>query len=169
MTTETIEKPKTEPKIAVRAADLDDLDAVMQLCFAAVEDNGFLGADPERLLHAVYPALCKSGGIIGVCEEEDGTLSGGILLHISNHWYSNEQFLEEKSVFIHPDYRNAKGGRASKMIEFAKHASDSLNLPLLIGVLSNDRTAGKVRMYRRHFGEPQGAFFLYNGKTGTSD
>lgn len=168
--TKVAEKPtKIDPKINVRVAGLDDLDDVMQLCFAAVEDNGFLDADPSRLLQAIYPALQQDGGIIGVTEEEDGTLSGGVLLHISKHWYSDAPFLEEKSVFIRPDFRQAKGGRAARLVEFAKRASDTLGLPLLIGVLSSERTEGKVRMYQRFFGQPQGAFFLYNGHTGGRD
>ncbi|MDE2104493.1 MAG: hypothetical protein KGL39_45075 [Patescibacteria group bacterium] len=161
MTTE-----KKTPNITVRVAGPDDLDAVMSLSLAAVEDNGFLNADPSRLLQAVYPALQQDGGIIGVTEEEDGTLSGGVLLHISKHWYSDAPFLEEKSVFISPNFRQAKGGRAARLVEFAKRASDTLGLPLLIGVLSSERTEGKVRMYQRFFGQPQGAFFLYNGHTG---
>ena len=69
-------------------------------------------------------------------------------------------------VFIHPDFRSAKGGRARKLCEFSKQVSDSLGIPLIIGVLSSHRTAGKVRMYQRIFGEPSGAFFLYGTKTG---
>lgn len=166
MTIESDAITKEAPAITVRVANLDDLDPVMALCMAAVEDNGFLGADPIKLVHAVYPALMLDGGVIGVVEEPDGTLSGGVLLHISKHWYSEESFLEEKSVFIHPDFRRVKGGRAARLMEFAKHTSDTLGLPLLIGVLSSERTEGKTRLYKQKFGEPSGAFFLYNGRTG---
>jgi hypothetical protein len=37
---------------------------------------------------------------------------------------------------------------------------------MLIGVLSNHRTEGKVKLYGRIFGDSAGAFFLYNAKTG---
>ena len=64
------------------------------------------------------------------------------------------------------DYRNAKGGRARRLCEFSKKVSNELGIPLIIGVLSNNRTEAKVRMYQRIFGEPSGAFFLYNARTG---
>jgi hypothetical protein len=69
-------------------------------------------------------------------------------------------------VFVHPDYRAAKGGRARKLVEFAKKVSEKLEMPLMIGVLSNSRTDAKTRLYERQFGNPAGAFFLYGMKTG---
>jgi hypothetical protein len=81
-------------------------------------------------------------------------------------WYSDHEVLEEKAIFIHPDFRSAKGGRARKLCEFSKHVSDSLGVPLIIGVLSNHRTEAKIRLYERQFGKPSGAFFLYNATTG---
>jgi len=44
---------------------------------------------------------------------------------------------------------------------FAKHVSESLNLDLTIGVLSNARTEAKVRLYQRQFPQ-KGAFFVYS-------
>jgi hypothetical protein len=82
-------------------------------------------------------------------------------------WYSDAQVLEEKAIFIHPDYRSAKGGRARRLCEFSKRAADGLGIPLIIGVLSNHRTEAKVRLYERQFGKPSGAFFLYNARTGS--
>jgi hypothetical protein len=76
-------------------------------------------------------------------------------------------FLEEMCVYVHPDYRAAKGGRARKLVEFAKKVSEELELPLMIGILSNSRTDAKTRLYERQFGAPAGAFFLYGIKTGT--
>ena len=81
-------------------------------------------------------------------------------------WYSDTPVVEEKAIFIHPDYRSAKGGRATRLCEFSKKVSDTLGIPLIIGVLSNNRTQAKVRMYERQFGKPSGAFFLYGARTG---
>jgi hypothetical protein len=91
---------------------------------------------------------------------------GAVLLRVGNMWYSDREVLEEKAIFIHPDYRNAKGGRARRLCEFSKSVSDALGIPLIIGVLSNDRTEAKVRLYERQFGKPSGAFFLYGATTG---
>ena len=83
-------------------------------------------------------------------------------------WYSDDNVLEEKAIFIHPDYRSAKGGRARRLCQFSKQVADNLGMPLIIGVLSNHRTAAKVRLYERQFGKPTGAFFLYGATTGMS-
>ena len=155
-------------KLTARVGTPDDIDDLMALALAAVSDNGFMEADPAKLLRAIYPALCQDHGIVGVIDEPDGTIQSAVLLHVTEHFYSNGLCLEEKSLFVHPDFRNAKGGRAARLAEFAKQASDVLGLPLLIGVLSNERTAAKVKLYTRTFGAPAGAFFLYNARTGST-
>ena len=151
--------------IGVRIATPDEVDDVMQNALRACSDNGFVNPNPLKLLHEVWPALNLDGGIIGVIGEK-GKIEGGILLRVITMWYSDEQALEEKAIFIHPDYRSAKGGRASRLCEFAKRTADQLGMPLLIGVLSNNRTEAKIRMYERQFGKPAGAFFLYGAHTG---
>ena len=149
----------------VRIATPDEVDDVMNLCFTACSENGFANPNPLKLLHEVWAALNLDNGIVGVMGEK-GKLEGGILLRVITMWYSDDQALEEKAIFIHPDYRSAKGGRASRLCEFAKHTADQLGMPLLIGVLSNNRTEAKIRMYERQFGKPAGAFFLYGAQTG---
>ena len=157
---------QTTPQIKVRVGTPDDVDEMMTLALAAVADNGFMKVDPVKLLNAIYPALCQDHGIVGVIDEPDGTIQSAVLLHVTEHFYSNGLCLEEQSLFVHPDFRKAKGGRAARLTEFAKQASDVLGLPLLIGVLSSERTEAKIRLYERIFGKPAGAFFLYNARTG---
>jgi uncharacterized protein YfaA (DUF2138 family) len=77
--------------------------------------------------------------------------------------------LEERGIFVHPDFRAAKGGRARKLCEFSKFSAEKLGMPLLIGILSNHRTAGKVKLYGRIFGPPAGAYWLVDGKTGVTN
>lgn len=154
-----------EVNIQVRVGGTDDVDAVMALALAASEENGFVKPSPERLLADVWPALCRDRGIMGIIGPA-AKPEGAVLLRIGKMWYSDQDVLEEKAIFIHPDYRSAKGGRARRLVEFSKRAADRLELPLIIGVLSNHRTEGKVRLYERQFGKPSGAFFLYGGKTG---
>jgi GNAT superfamily N-acetyltransferase len=153
-------------EVEVRIATPADLDQVMSMCMSATEENGFVSASPMRLLEQVWPALNQQEGLVGVIEGENGELEGGILLRISHMWYSDDFVIEEKAIFVRPEFRSAKGGRARKLAEFAKSVSDKMGLPLAIGVLSNTRTEAKVRLYQRVFGEPAGVYFLYNGKTG---
>lgn len=155
-----------EDGLRIRIATQDDMDSIMELALSACAENGFLNPNPVRLASEIWPALCQDHGICGVIGTPNGIVEGAVLLRIGQMWYSDAQIVEEKAIFIHPEYRSAKGGRARKLCEFSKKVADSLGIPLIIGVLSNNRTEAKVRMYERQFGKPSGAFFLYGAKTG---
>lgn len=155
--------------LTIWLAEPKDVHEIMDIALMACEENALGNADPNKLLNEIWPALHLDNGMIGAIGKPGGMIEGVVLLRTGTLWYSRDITIEEKSIFIHPDFRNAKGGRAVKLARFAKHVSDELGIPLLIGVLSSDRTAAKTRMYRREFGEPQGAYWIYNGATGHSD
>ncbi len=48
------------------------------------------------------------------------------------------------------------------VLAWPKWTAKRLDMKLMIGVLSNERTAAKVRLYERVFGKPAGAFWLYS-------
>jgi len=150
----------------IRVGTLEDLDPMMELALMACDENGFVNPNPVKLLEQIYSALAQDHGLIGIIGKPSEKIEGAVLLRVSKMWYSDQDVLEEKAIFIHPDYRNAKGGRARRLVEFSKQASDYLKIPLIIGVLSNHRTEAKVRLYERQFGKASGAFFLYNAHTG---
>jgi hypothetical protein len=150
----------------IRIGTPDDVHEVMKLATMVSEENGFLAPDQRVILGEVWAALNQDHGIIGIIGEPGEPIEGGVLLRIGHMWYSSDYVLEERVIFTHPDFRSAKGGRAKRLCEFSKTTADALGLPLLIGVLSNDRTEAKVRMYERIFGKPSGAFFLYGATTG---
>lgn len=161
----------TPEELVIRLATPDDVDEVMNIAVLASDENGFLKAVPERLLREIWAALSLDHGMIGVIGAPGGLIEGAVLLRIGAMWYAAEDdvVLEEKAIFIHPSYRQARGGRAARLCEFSKRMANELGLPLIIGVLSNSRTRAKVKLYERQFGAPAGAFFLYNAKTGSSD
>lgn len=152
--------------LEIRIGKPEDMDACMQLAMAACDENGFMTPDFGKIAAEMWCALHGDHGLVGLIGKPGGLPEGAVLLRIGAVWYSSAQTLEEKSVFIDPKFRSAKGARARKLCDFSKKAADMLQLPLLIGVLSNSRTEAKVRMYKRQFGEPSGAFFLYGAKTG---
>jgi N-acetylglutamate synthase-like GNAT family acetyltransferase len=151
--------------LTIRLATVADMDEVMRLAVTACEENGFLNASAELLAKEIWPALNQDHGLCPVIGRPGGAIEGLALLRIGAMWYSPETVLEERAIFIYPQFRAAKGGRATKLCAYTKKVADTLGLSLIIGVLSNTRTAGKVRMYTRIFGEPAGAFFLYNART----
>lgn len=155
-----------EERLAVRVGDPTDVDNMMELAMQACEENGFVNPNPAKLLQEIYPALAQDRGLVGIIGKPGEKIEGAVLLRVSKMWYSDHDILEEKAIFIHPEYRSAKGGRARRLVEFSKEVSDYLKIPLIIGVLSNHRTEAKVRLYERQFGKASGAFFLYNAQTG---
>ena len=152
--------------LVVRVATKDDLDELMKLAVHGCEENGFLNPNMGKVAAEFWPALNGDHGICAVIGKKDGPIEGMVLLRIGEMWYSDQTVVEEKAIFIYPEFRSAKGGRAGRLVEFSKRVADELGVPLIIGVLSNERTAAKIRLYKRKLGEPSGAFFLYGAKTG---
>ncbi len=155
-----------EDGLEIRLGTVDDMDTVMNLSFLSTDENAFLPPDTGKIATEMWPALNMDHGIVGIIGKPGGEAEGAVLLRIGSMWYSASPVVEEKAVFVHPDYRTAKGGRARKLTDFSKKVADSLGIPLIIGILSNTRTEAKVRLYERQFGKPTGAFFLYGAKTG---
>lgn len=160
------EKFPIAEEVHVRIGTPDDVHPCMDLALMAVNENSYAKANPVKLLGDIWAALNLDHGIVGLIGEPGQQLEGIVLLRVGSNWYSDEEILEERAIFIHPDFRAAKGGRAARLCEFSKQTSDVLGLPLTIGVLSSERTAAKIRMYTRIMGEPSGAYWLYNTRTG---
>lgn len=152
--------------IKVRVGTPEDIEGVMNLAMMVCRENGVFEPNVDKIFADIWPSLHQDFGLVGVIGAPGEPLEGFVLLRVGTMWYSDSGIIEEKTVFVHPDLRGAAGGRARKLCEFSKKVSDELSLPLIIGVLSNNRTRSKVRMYERVFGEPAGAFFLYGAKTG---
>jgi hypothetical protein len=68
--------------------------------------------------------------------------------------------------YVAPDYRRSRN--ADALIHFGFDLSMRLSaaygfrVPFIAGLLTNKQTAAKVRLYRRMFGNPAGAFFVFN-------
>lgn len=147
----------------VRIGSVDDVHAMMDIALAATDENAATKPNPMKLLQDIYAALSLKDGVVGIIGEPGGQIEGAVVLRVGSLWYSDELVIEEKAIFVHPDYRAAKGGRARKLAQFSKRVADSMGMTLMIGVLSASRVRAKIRMYEREFGEPSGAFWLYKG------
>jgi len=153
-------------EVKVRVAIPEDVDGVMELLMMVCRENGLFEPDLNKVLADIWPCLHQSSGVIGVIGEIGQALEGLVLLKIGSLWYSNEEIVEERTVFVHPKFRKARGGRANKLCHFSKKVADELGLTLIIGILSNQRTESKTKLYNRVFGAPAGAFYLYGQRTG---
>jgi hypothetical protein len=153
-------------ELNVRVGTPEDIDGMMKLALAACEENGLTNPNPMKLLGELWAGLTREHGIVGIIGKAGEQFEAAILLRTESLWYSDDLTIVERAIFVHPDYRSAKGGRARKLCEFAKQTAEVLQLPLVIGILSSQRAEGKVRLYERQFGPQSGAYWIYGKKTG---
>lgn len=93
--------------------------------------------------------------------EGDRQLEGSALLVLQSPWSSDDHYLAELWNFVLPKYR--KSANAKTLIAFSKALSLTLQLPLLLGVMSIERQPAKGRLIERSTGcKPFGAFWLFN-------
>lgn len=160
-------KPNIYDELRVRIATVADMAEIMELAIAASKENALFDTTPAHLAKIVWPCLHLDHGIIGTVGKENGKIEGMVVMVVGTLGYSDQPCCEEKVLFVRPEFRNAKGGRANKLIHFMKGVAMSLSLPLLTGILSNTETRAKVGLYTRELGEPAGAFWVWGGqKTG---
>ena len=138
---------------------------MMALALSAVEDNGLTGANPADLLQEIWPSLNLDHGIVGIVDEEP--IRAAALLRVDPIWYNKaKNWIVERAIFVHPEARAAKGGRARILCDWVKQVQGGLDMPLIIGILSSERTEAKVRLYERKFGKPAGAYWIVGAATG---
>lgn len=142
----------------------------MLLCRALHQENGLFPLDEEKVRQMLRRAFNREGGLIGVIGPP-GDLQAVIYMLLSTFWYSQSAHFEELFVYVRPEYRQTlelpeaeRFSRVKALADFAKWCSDSSGIPLVIGVVSDARTAGKVALYERFFGKPVGSFFYYEAK-----
>ena len=146
----------------VRIATPEDEEEAMSLCRDLHKENGIFSFSDDKVLATLRKAFNREGGILGVIGER-GNIESMIYMLFGEFWYSSDPHIEELFNYTAPEYRKSKN--AVDLINFAKWCAENSNMYLVIGVMSDHRTAGKVRLYQRVLSEPIGAFFLYPKKS----
>lgn len=155
----------------IRPAIPSDIDALMDMCRVMFDENGIgpkmdEGAVLAEITHTIMGERCGFLGVIG----DNGNIEGSLFLVTGCVWYNPSYlWLEDRWVFVLPEYRKSRPGQTSnavQLIRCAEYIAERLGLPLMLAILNNTRTEAKVRLYRRILGEPSGAFFLTGAKTG---
>lgn len=146
-----------------RASDEVEIIGLLKLMHA---ENGWRPLDVDYARLTFARAWERKGGIMAVIGAP-GHIRAMLYLMITNAWYTRANHLQELFCWVHPDHRNSD--YAKTLINYAKKCSDDISagagtkVPLVMGVMTNKRMAGKVRLYRRVFGGlPVGATFMHN-------
>ena len=158
-------KSNVQPLPRVRPSVMGDFNDLLVLGREALSENRIQGITPdEDLMYQIAVEAIEGNSAVVGCIGPVGNVEGAIHLAIRQFCYTKNVHLEELWAYVRPQYRKSRNGQA--LVEFAKDLAKELKLPLLIGILSTERTESKVRMYRRKLGVPSGAYFLYNTDTG---
>lgn len=150
----------------IRKATAFDAPEIWRLFLQLHRENGLFTLDPgkvtgfmDRAIHPERIPTWDTGpraqiGVIG----PQGRLEAVAFVLISTFWYSSEFHLEELLVYVDPECRKSR--HAIACIAWMKGLSDQLQIPLLTGIISKERTASKIRLYDRML--PRiGAFYMY--------
>lgn len=143
----------------VRKAVPADEPELFDMCCELHKENAMFSMNEAKVRAMLHRAFDGSGAIIGAIGPTGG-IQGCIFLVIDSMWYSDEWVLEELWSFVLPQHR--KSNNAKDLVGFAKRCSTELNIPLVIGVVSNIRTQAKIGLYKRQLADPVGAYFAYN-------
>jgi len=153
--------PLTSDLPHVRIATPADEDEIMAMCRALHDENGLFSLEEAKIRHLIRRCFNRDKCIVGVIGPT-GKIEASTCLVIADSYYTNDWHLAEQWNHVGKEHRQSRNAEA--LIEFAKKCSDEIGIPLVIGIITNNRVAGKVRLYRQHLGYPAGAFFVHNGK-----
>lgn len=153
----------------VRLATPDDYQEVCRLFLQDHSENGIFPIDygkmnwlVGRLLRPdlIPPNDTGTRGLIGVIG--NGVLEGIAAIVISIPWYSTQKCLNDLVTFVDPEYRHSNHAKA--LLEWMKEQSSITGLPLISGVITKEKTEGKVRLYQRQMPIKLGAYFMHDPK-----
>lgn len=156
----------------VRAAVPEDRDEIWRLFrLHAAENALFPLSEPkvsallERMLHPERIAADDAGsrGLVGVIGPV-GALEGAIMLILGSPWYTDAVTMDDCMNFVDPAHRRSDHAKA--LIAYSRFLTDQIrsghpDFKIMVGVVSTERTAAKIRFYTRLLGDPVGAFFMY--------
>jgi|SRR5580658_3976347 GNAT superfamily N-acetyltransferase len=155
----------------VRVAKGADYDEVWRLLIAAHAENALFPLAPDKVQWFVNRMLCPESipdedtgvrGVIGIIGKP-GALEGLVFVIIGEFWYSHQKHLEEIIIYVDPAHRRSNHAKA--LVQWMKDQVEVTKLPLLTGIMSNNRTEAKVRLYERMLPKI-GAFFFMTPKGG---
>lgn len=142
----------------VRKACWEDAPQLKDIILTGYIEQDIFRPSAPKIAEMLRRAFDNDGAIIGAIGPIGG-VEGIIYLSIGQFCYTDEWCLEEVHNYVLPDYRRSTN--AKDMINFGKRCSDDLGIPLVIGVVSNERTKAKMELYRRQLGDPIGGYFCH--------
>lgn len=138
-------------------ADAPALLALLKLMHA---ETGMAPLDDLRVRQMIWRGVTQQEAVIGVIRGKGPRhIEGSIGLFTDRLWYSARDHLADFWNFVAEPHR--KSTHAKNLIEFAKWAALTVDRPLVMSMMANERTAAKLRLYERQLPKA-GALFVFN-------
>lgn len=151
-----------EPRFAVQ----EDYDSMIKVLKEFSQENLIFDMEEDLVSDMLKRGLDPDDYSVIICVIGNvGNICGAVCLYIDQYWYSQKFYILELFNYVIPEARRSYN--AKKLIDFCKKISDSLNLVLMMGIVSPVKMDGKVRFYER-FLPKAGAVFIYNSSAGKS-
>src|SRR5688572_27526157 len=90
----------------VRAAVAEDWPQLIEMCKELYEESGQDDVGWDLVEHTVACGINRDGAMIGVIGPV-GKVEGATCLVFASFWYSRKVFLEERFLYVRPDYRRS--------------------------------------------------------------
>lgn len=160
----------------VRPAIRDDEKEIWRLFREHHKENAFFPLSEPKVQYyldrVLKPETIPDGdngprGVVGVIGPT-GNLQAAIMLVLGSPWYSDAITMDDCMSFVDQRYRVSNHARA--LLGYAKGIVDQIRsgnpeFKMILGIVSNVRTAEKVRLYSREM-QPVGAYFMYPAPSG---
>lgn len=154
--------------VKVRFAGRADVPRVLELLFAMHAETPHAPLSVERTRAMLDHVLAN--GQVAITLDAGGVPVSTLGLLVEPPWFSDEAWVRDMWLFVHPEHRRTPHARA--LLRCARRFATVLGAPLVMEVAGGPaagtarRVAAKMRLYRRELGEATGATWVVGAAGG---
>lgn len=144
------------PEYHMRLASHEDLPTVLWIVHKMGKDYPVKVSD-VKVLQKVSQVI-EEGFVLLACKGDQ--VVGVLGLEAKQWWFTDDWFLGDDFFMMLPEHRGMEPFKL--LTDAAKSLSDKTNLPLMLGVMTPERTTAKIRLFSQAMGgDCWGANFAY--------
>lgn len=162
------ERPEAKA-VTLRIAAPSDTEAVYFPLLATYQTYNQLEPISEKDVARKTIAMCNGDGGVAIVAEGPSGIVGSVALEAMKPWWARNFILNEVWFFVTADGREGRYVFDLLVDAALQHREDmsrrlGYDMVLQSGVMSRDRQAAKMRLWRSRFGEPVGGIFWIGGE-----
>jgi hypothetical protein len=152
----------------VRRAEPDDYDALLFQALYLSKEDAVQPVSEVKISEMVKRCVTMDGALAGIVDGHDHTIFGSVGLILDQHPFTDDDHLAARWLGTSENYRQflkrKRGftrdylGVTSRLLRFAKWASDNMGVPLFFDVLTTRYLEPKLNAASRHLRQVGGAF-----------